>query len=63
MGALMSSETEKEARAPLDAGKLKAVKPRERDYKPADTGGLYFVSVIQALNSWYFHTRGRTVAE
>lgn len=47
----MPDETE-EARKPLDARKVEAAKPRERDYKLADTGGLYLFVSTSGHRTW-----------
>lgn len=47
----MPGETE-EAREPLTAKKAEAAKPRERDYKLADTGGLYLFVSTSGHRTW-----------
>lgn len=47
----MADETE-EPRKPLDARKVETAKPRERDYKLADAGGLYLFVSTSGHRTW-----------
>lgn len=51
----MPGETQKEPRTPrvpLDAKKVEIAKPRDRDYKLADTGGLYLFVSKSGHRTW-----------
>lgn len=52
MGALMPDETERGPRKPLDPKKVEHAKPREKDYKLADTGGLYLFVSTSGHRTW-----------
>lgn len=52
VGALMPGETEREPRKPLDPKKVEHAKPREKDYKLADTGGLYLFVSKSGHRTW-----------
>ena len=52
VGALMPDETEREPRKPLDPKKVEHAKPREKDYKLADTGGLYLFVSMSGHRTW-----------
>lgn len=45
-------KAEKEARKPLDPKTVEHAKPRERDYKLADSGGLYLFVSTSGHRSW-----------
>lgn len=45
-------KTEREERKPLDPKKVEHAKPRERDYKLADSGGLYLFVSTSGHKSW-----------
>lgn len=45
-------EGTKEPRKPLDSKKVEAAKPRERDYKLGDTGGLYLFVSTSGHRTW-----------
>lgn len=52
VGALMPGETEREPRKPLDPKRVEHAKPREKDYKLADTGGLYLFVSKSGHRTW-----------
>ncbi len=48
----MPDETERKSRTPLDAKKVERAGPGERDYKLADTGGLYLFVSTSGHRTW-----------